>query len=367
MEPQGFLIRAVTRAQSGEVFGLLEAVETDISSVVRCAGNRAPARLVLACALAKAHRPELDATEPYTEIRSGHSFSGRTYDERFISPLIHQYRLPLNPTTAFLTPTLRNANEAIRSATPFEGRPREVYRDAARILEAMQDNTGDAQTVLASMFRHLLALRDEREAALAVALSAMNTDPTDLSTEDVLTLLEQHLKSRNASRLPVLLVAALYRTLGEIAGETALALGAHNAADSSTGALGDIEVVLVAAPETPVTAYEVKARAVTVGDLQIAAVKVASASSRPENYLFVTTHPIDREVSDYARTLYAQTGVEFAVLDALSFARHLLHFFHRFRLVLLDAYQELLLVEPTSAVRPELKQAWLALRTAAES
>ena len=81
----------------------------------------------------------------------------------------------------------------------------------------------------------------------------------------------------------------------------------------------------------------------------------------------MTTHPIDREVSEYARTLHAQTGVEFAVLDALSFARHLLHFFHRFRLVFLDAYQELLLVEPASAVRPELKQAWLALRTAAES
>lgn len=338
MEPADLLVRAVTRAQSGESFPLPEGVTADIASVVRCVSNRAPARLLLACALAKAYRPELNACQPYTEIKSGVSFSGRTYDERFISALIHQHRLPLNPTTAFLTPTLRNANEAIRSATPFEGRPREVYREAARILEATQEGKADAQDVLAQMLRHLLALRDERESALTVALSAMHSAPADLSTEDVLTLLEQHLKSRNASRLPVLLVAALYRTLGEVAGETALALGAHNAADSSTGALGDIEVVLLADPGIPVTVYEVKARAVTVGDLQIAAAKVASVASRPENYLFVTTHPVDREVSDYAHTLHARTGVEFAVLDALSFGRYLLHFFHRFRLVFLDAY-----------------------------
>lgn len=157
-------------------------------------------------------------------------------------------------------------------------------------------------------------------------------------------------------------MAALYRTLGELAGEASLTLGAHNAADSQTGALGDVEVELLAAPGRVVTVYEVKARAVTIGDVQHAASKVAAAASRPENYLFVTTHPIDREVLEYARTLHAQSGVEFAVLDALNFARHLLHFFHRYRVNFLEAYQSLLLAEPDSAVRPELKTVWLALR-----
>lgn len=337
--------------------------------VMRCESNRAPARLVLACALAKAHRPELDATEPYTEIRSGSSFSGRTYDEQHIATLLAAHRLPLNPTTAFLTPTLRNANEPLRSTTVFEGRPRQAYQDAAFVLESIQAGGVRAEDVLAQGLAELFALRDEREAALNAALSknAARTGSSSLSTEDVLTLLEQHLSSKRASRLPVLVVAALYRTLGVLAGEEALTLGAHNAADARTGALGDIEVELLAAPGHPVTVYEVKARPVTLGDVQHAARKVAAGATPPDNYLFVTTYPIEREVTDYARTLYDVTGVEFAVLDALSFAHHLLHFFHRHRLTFLNAYQELLLAEPDSAVRPELKTAWLALRQSAES
>ncbi|GAA5502202.1 hypothetical protein Dxin01_01941 [Deinococcus xinjiangensis] len=367
MEPTALLVRAVERAQSAEVLGVPPSVQAEVQRVVNCASNRAPARLILACALAKAHQPQFDATEPYTEIRSGHSFSGRSYDERYITALITAHRLPLNPTTAFLTPTLRNANEPIRSAIPFEGRPREVYRDAASILEAIQSGEVAAEDVLALTLRQLFSLRDERESALAQALSGIISPNRSLSTEDVLTLLEQHLRSRNASRLPVLLVAALYQTLGQMAGEKALNLGAHNAADSQTGALGDVEVELLSDLGRIVTVYEVKARSVSINDLQQAVAKVAAAASRPENYLFVTTHPIEREVTDYARTLHEQTGVEFAVLDALSFARHLLHFFHRYRLIFLDAYQELLLAEPPSAVRPELKTAWLALRSAAES
>lgn len=201
MEPADLLVRAVERAQSPEEFHLPDAVQADIQRVVQCASNRAPARLVLTYALAKAHRPELDATEPYTEIRSGRSFSGRTYDERHLAPFIAVHRLPLNPTTAFLTPTLRNANEPLRSSTAFEGRPREVYRDAARVLEAIQGGVS-AGEVPAFALRELLNLRDERDQALAAALAGVGTGVQSLSTEDVLTLLEQHLKSKNASRLP---------------------------------------------------------------------------------------------------------------------------------------------------------------------
>lgn len=367
MDPRALLVRAVERAgEAAPPPVTAPEVAAALRRVMRCESNRAPARLVLACALAKAHRPELDATEPYTEIRSGRSFSGRRYDEEYVADLLPAHRLPLNPTTAFLTPTLRNANKPLRSTTVFEGRPRQVYQDAAFVLESLEAGTANAEDVLAQALAELFALRDEREAALGAALSAGGGAGT-LSTEDVLTLLEQHLSSKRASRLPVLVVAALYRTLGALAGEQALTLGAHNAADARTGILGDIEVEVLAAPGRPATVYEVKARPVTLGDVQHAARKVAAAVTPPENYLFVTTHPIEREVSDFARTLHDRTGVEFAVLDALSFARHLLHFFHRHRLTFLNAYQELLLAEPDSAVRPELKTAWLALRRSAES
>lgn len=60
-------------------------------------------------------------------------------------------------------------------------------------------------------------------------------------------------------------------------------------------------------------------------------------------------------------------GVEIAVLDCLSFLRHFLHLFHRLRLEFLEAYQGFVLAEPESAVSQPLKEAFLALRQAAES
>lgn len=55
------------------------------------------------------------------------------------------------------------------------------------------------------------------------------------------------------------------------------------------------------------------------------------------------------------------------MLECLSFIRHFLHLFHRLRMAFLDEYQRLLIDEPESAVRQELKQLFLALRLAAES
>jgi DNA adenine methylase len=60
-------------------------------------------------------------------------------------------------------------------------------------------------------------------------------------------------------------------------------------------------------------------------------------------------------------------GVEIAIWDCIDFLRHFLHLFHRLRLGFLEAYQELVLAEPESAVSQPLKEAFLALRRAAES
>lgn len=81
-------------------------VRNRIEFVCRCLENRAGARLLMACMLAKVHNPQIDPRKPYTEIGSKDCFSGRTYDERYLTHLINKNNLPCNPTTAFLTPAL---------------------------------------------------------------------------------------------------------------------------------------------------------------------------------------------------------------------------------------------------------------------
>ena len=144
-------------------------------------------------------------------------------------------------------------------------------------------------------------------------------------------------------------------------------LEAHTAADERTGAVGDVEIAL-SGDDQVVTVYEMKMKRVTREDIDRALHKVKNVGARVDNYIFITTDEIDERAAEYAVNLYRETGgIEFAILDCLGFLRHFLHLFHRLRIDFLDAYQELLLHEPDSAVREALKEAFLALRRAAES
>jgi urate oxidase len=95
---------------------------------------------------------------------------------------------------------------------------------------------------------------------------------------------------------------------------------------------------------------------------------VSKADTKVDNYIFITTDTIDEDVQEYARDLYRETGgIEFAILDCIGFVRHFLHLFHRLRTDFLEAYQQLVLDEPESAVSQPLKEVFLNLRRAAET
>jgi DNA adenine methylase len=346
-----------------------KAILERIDYVCRQLRNQACVRLLVACLLAKLDRPNIDPRKPYTEIDSEDSFSGRTYDERYITQFINANRLPLNPTTAFLTPAFRNIDRPLTTEIEIIGRPRQLYRDTLQLLDDVYAGRVTAEDLLAEIIRILLMMRQEREARMATLLAALQRteDITPLSSEEIVNLIEQHLKSKNSSRLPVLVVAAAYQSVGHKLGERALPLKSHNAADEQTGAMGDVEVCLEN-DERVVTAYEMKTRRVTIDDIDRALHKIATANNRIHNYIFITTDVIEEGVKNYAQTAYEQTGgTEIAILDCLGFLRHFLHFFHRSRLNFLDAYQELILTEPEGAVSQPLKELFLALRQAAET
>lgn len=188
-----------------------------------------------------------------------------------------------------------------------------------------------------------------------------------LSSEATVRLIEQHLNCRNASRLPVLIVAAAYQAASEQLGERVLPLSSHNAADKQTGSIGDLEVTLISEDDV-VTCYEMKDKRVTTGDINAALNKIAGSGKRVDNYIFITTEVVNDEVREHASAVYEQTGgIEIAILDCIGFLRHFLHLFHRLRTQFLEEYQRLVLTEPESAVGQPLKEAFLALRQAAES
>jgi len=331
--------------------------------------NRSGARCLLACLLAKVDRPAVDIRKPYTEIGDDDTYSGRLYDEKFVGPFITEHELPCNSTTAFLTPAWRNRNVTLTPELELEGSPRQMYKDVLQLLTDVHLQKVAAEDLLTEVMRCLLVYRNERQQRMSVLLEDLRTagDVSTLSAETIITLIQQHLISRNASRLPVLVVVAAYQAAEKHLGERNLPLQGHNAADEQTGALGDVEITLID-DDHVITSYEMKERRVTKDDIDRAVRKVAEAPQRVDNYIFITTDVISEEVEDYAKTFYDKTGgIELVVLDCISFLRHFLHLFHRLRMQFLDAYQALLLAEPESAVRQELKEAFIALRAAAES
>jgi DNA adenine methylase len=130
--------------------------------------------------------------------------------------------------------------------------------------------------------------------------------------------------------------------------------------------VGDVQITLLGEDKV-VTSYEMKNKAVLQGDIDRALQKIAAQGQDVQNYIFITTEGASDGVRDYARSKYDETGgVEIAILDCVGFLRHFLHLFHRIRKDFLDQYQVLVLREPDSAVSQALKEAFLALRQAAE-
>jgi DNA adenine methylase len=331
-----------------------------IEFICRCNSNKAPIRFMMSCLLAKIHNPQVDVRKPYTEIEGDDTYSGRFYDERHVELLVHKYKLPCNPTTAYLTPAFRNLGRLLTTNLTLVGRPREVYVFTLELLEQVYTQQESANAVLQEIIRFLLIIKAEDEQRMKQLIADLKQpDVLPLSTEEIVTLLTQHLNCKHSSRLPVLIIAAAYQTVKDKIGEAFKSLEAHNAADKQTGSIGDVEIVLTN-EENVVTCYEMKDKRVSKTDIDVALQKLSA--SKIDNYIFITTDIIEIEVAEYAKSLYEKTGIEFAVLDCIGFIRHFLHFFHRQRNIFLSIYQSMILAEPTSAVSQPLKEAFLALR-----
>jgi hypothetical protein len=346
-----------------------EEIRTRIDYVCRCSSNRAGVRLLMACLLGKLDNPKIDLRKPYTEIGGNNSFSGRTYDERYLTHFINTYRLPCNPTTAFLTPGLRNIDRALTTDVQIIGRPRELYVETLQLLDDVHRKRIDAEAVFVETLRVLIKLRDETLGRMASLMNSLKrgTGALPLSSEAILNLLQQHFACKNSSRLPVLMVSSAYSAAQAKLGERPLPLKSHNAADLQTGSIGDVEICLIG-DDNVVTAYEMKMKRVTLDDIDAAITKISRYPTRIDNYIFITTEAIERPVAEYAAKFYEETGgTEIVILDCLGFLKHFLHLFHRIRTDFLNAYQEMVMAEPDSAVSQAVKEAFLALRQAAES
>ena len=367
---EAILEKLYSQAYNGLHVSIIQNKKTkeNIDSICRCNSNKAPIRFLMSCLLAKIHNKNVDIRKPYTEIKTEDTFSGRFYDEKFIEPFVYKYKLPCNPTTAYLTPAFRNLDRILTTDLILVGRPREIYEAALYILDVVYSKKEKPEIVLQEIIRLLLIIKSEDELRMQQLIADLKQplDTLPLSTEEIVRLLSQHLNCKYTSRLPVLIIASAYQTVKDQVGEYNKPLSAHTAADKQTGNIGDIEIIL-SNDEKIVTCYEMKDKRVSKIDIEVALHKVAKMEYKIDNYIFITTDVIEEEVLEYAKSLYEKVSIEFAILDCIGFIKHFLHFFHRKRSDFLNLYQSMVLNEPTSSVPQPLKEAFLALRRSLEA
>lgn len=181
------------------------AISINLEFVCRNPQNRAGVRLLLACLLAKTHRPNLDIRKPYTQIGGNDCYSGRTYDEAYITAFINKHQLPCNPTTAFLTPALRNRNIVLTPEVNLVGKPPILYKLLLLLLDDVYTGRVLSEDMLAETIRYLLIIRNENRQRITSLIANLRTlkGAIPLSAEAIIKLIKQHLNCRNSSRLPV--------------------------------------------------------------------------------------------------------------------------------------------------------------------
>ena len=276
--------------------------------------------------------------------------------------------MPCNVTTAFLTPAFRTHEIMLSKNANLMGRPRELYEYILSLLDDVARKKIPPLDLFCEIVRNLVVLRDEQKSRMDTLLANLRqSDSSQLTVDGIVNIVRQHLSQPHSSRLPVLAFHAIYQTIEDELNERTVPLQSHNAADSQTKSLGDIEVALKDSADL-ITVYEMKSRKLSKNDVRQALNKVVNSQKSAKQYLFITTQPISEGVEEQIQVLNEQNlGIEFAALDCLAFVRYFLHLFYQVRLEFLNNYQNLVLSESDSGVRQPLKELLLSLRQAAES
>lgn len=148
------------------------------------------------------HQPEIDIRKPYTEIGTPDAYSGRSYDERYVAAFVEQHNLPCNPTTAFLTPSLRNIDSTLTKELDIIGNPKTLYKKALEVLYEVDEGHVRAEDSVGGNCAGPIGavhkvVKDEALSSLMQRLQGARDVPP-LSSEGIVTLVEKHLKSPHA-------------------------------------------------------------------------------------------------------------------------------------------------------------------------
>jgi DNA (cytosine-5)-methyltransferase 1 len=182
--------------------------------------------------------PAQDIRNHQTSIENG--YSGRTFDNKYITPFLKNKKFPAMAESGWLT---RSLEQKVPYDFNFPGaiRPKELKESFLWTIDFIQQSK-NLEKVLDYLLQALIIKRNSQEINLA--------KPLNLPIATIIDLLNSHFNSKyvaeGASRLPVLALFAVYQCLikevKRFQGKKLLEIESHTSADIRSGRIGDIDV-----------------------------------------------------------------------------------------------------------------------------
>lgn len=183
--------------------------------------------------------PEQDIRNHQDSIEGG--YSGRTFDNKNITPFLKQCKFPAMAESGWLT---RSLEQKIPYDKNYTGaiKPDSLKASFLTLLDNIQ-NGANLKLYLSYVFQGLIIKRNKHTIDLA--------KPTNLSINSILSVLNKHFyatyKAEGASRLPVLAIYAVYECLineaKRFVNKELLSIESHTSADKRSGRIGDVEII----------------------------------------------------------------------------------------------------------------------------
>lgn len=195
--------------------------------------------VILTSAVYKIIYPNQDIRNHQTSINNG--YSGRTFDAKYITPFLKNYKFPAMSESGWLT---RSLEQKVPYDFNYSGaiKPDSLKTAFLTIIDYIQKGN-NVEQILSYLIQGLIIKRNLQKIELA--------KPHNLQITTIIDLLIKHFGSKyaaeGASRLPVLAIYAAYQCLiSELKrynGKTLLPLESHTSSDLRSGRIGDIDII----------------------------------------------------------------------------------------------------------------------------
>ncbi len=239
-KPEQYLAEAYESSGMGASVSITSEVKKDLEVIAahreRC---KAVLAVIVTLMLKKIISPDQDIRKHQARMTGG--FSARGLDANVVTPFLRKQDFPYMKSGAgALT---RSLEQAVPYDKNYTGKiqPKQVKDAFLSCVDALQNKNADPNDALIYLFVKLITYRD-------LDKSIKLNRPVNLSIKDIVSKINEHFEKcgGEGSRLPVLAIYAVYK---QLVNETQrykncflCELQAHNAPDSQSGFLGDIQV-----------------------------------------------------------------------------------------------------------------------------